>query len=830
MSSFSRDVALASRSLRRSPTFTTVAVLTIALGIGASAAIFSVMNAVLLKPLPYADEERLVTIWSDLTARSLNDFPMPPGDFHDLRRDVAAFEQVGAVVTGQQPLMNDDGEPEMLRTAGVTPNFLRMLGARAIAGRDFVDADGAVVAPPPGAGDGAAQQAPAAPPPPASAILSHGFWQRRFGGSSDVIGKVLRIGGQSVEVVGVLEPDVELLWPPSAGIERRPEIYSALRVDYENGSRINVFLRVIGKLKPGVTREQAQEQVNRLVLDLRERFPIKKTAGLVWRVEPMKADLIADVRPAITALMGAVMFVLLIACANVANLMLVRASTRARELAVRSALGGSRGALIRQVFAESLVVAIAGAALGLALAWAGIRVLQAIGPQDLPRLDAVSLDPGVVAFATIAALLSAVLFGSVPAIRASRPDLARLLAAGGRNAGLAGGKRLRSGVVVAEVALAFVLLIGSGLMIRSFVALHRASPGFDATGALTFRLSPILRQEEASRAAAVRELRSRLAAIPGVTAVTAVSPMPLDGTMSNMRWGTAEAVADPSKFQQANLHIVHPGYFEVMRTRVIDGRTFTEDDNVPGRRLLVVDRRFAEKAFPGKRAVGERIFARVAGPEPEWWDVIGVVEHQRHETLARDGREGVFVADGFFGFGAANRWVLRTSGDPLALASQARAAVRAFDRGLTINEVEPLTAFLDRARASTRFALVLIATFAVIALVLAVVGLYGVLATLVRQRTAEIGVRMAFGASQGAIARLVVGEGLRLGALGIGAGLVAALWLTRGMSTMLVGISPTDPSTFAGIALVFLAVAAVACWLPARRAAGVDPAVALRGE
>ncbi len=510
--------------------------------------------------------------------------------------------------------------------------------------------------------------------------------------------------------------------------------------------------------------------------------------------------------------------------------MLVRAASRERELAVRSALGGSRWALVRQMLVESMAIAGLGTLLGLGLAWAGIRLLLTIGPENLPRLDHTGIDPMVLGFSVLAAFVSAIVFGVTPAVRASRVPAAEALRAGGRNAGLAGGRRLRSAVVVAEVALAFVLLVGSGLMIRSFVALTRVNPGYDAHGILTFFLPNLNRPQPMARAALVQQLSERLRALPGVTGVTAANPLPLDGGLANMRWGPEAAAADPRLFQQANLHTVLPGYFETMGTRLIEGRTFSAADNDTLLKQLVVDVNFARKAFPGQSAAGKTILARIRTNEAEPWQIIGVVEHQRHETLARDGPETVFVPDGTFFFGAASRWVVRTSGDPALLAGTVRNAVRELDPSLAITDLQPMAVFLDKARAPTRFALVLIGVFAAIAVILGAVGLFGVLATMVRQRTAEIGVRMAFGAPQASILRLVVGHGMRLSLIGVALGAAAALALTRVMQTMLVGVGATDPLTFGVMAVLFLAIGAAACALPARQAARLDPNAALREE
>ncbi|HWP71427.1 MAG TPA: ABC transporter permease [Gemmatimonadaceae bacterium] len=833
MGTLRRDIAFALRTLIKSPVFSLTALVTIALGIGATTAIFSVINTVLLQPLPYDNRDRLAFITGDLSARNVLDFPMAPADFHDLRTTVKAFDEIAGLNTLQRPLFDDRGEARMLRVAAVTPNIFRVLGTRVALGRDFVDEDGAPIGPPPGqGGPGAAPQGPPPPPPPATVILSHEFWQQQFGGDPNMVGRSFQIGNnQQAQVVGILEPGVELLWFDGSGVERRPEVYQTLRQDFAAGSRVNVFIRAIGRLRAGTTMQAAQQEVNALVKDLRQRFPIKETAGAVWRVEPMRDYLVRNTKQSLLTLMGAVVFVLLIACANVANLLLVRTSQRERELAVRSALGGNRTALLRQMLVESLVLALVGGALGVALAWAGIQVLKAIGPQNLPRLDQVGLDPLVLGFTAAAAIASALLFGVVPAMRASRVDVADMLRAGGRTSSLSGaGKVLRAGVVTAEVALAFVLLVGSGLMIRSFIALQKAQPGYDPSGVLTFGLANTGQPSPEARAATVRQIHEKLAALPGVVGVTAATPIPFDGQQSNVRWGTEAALSNPALFQQADFRQILPNYFTVMKTALVDGRWFEEGDNVPGLSRIVIDNVMAAKAFPGERAIGKRIFARTGGPEPEPFEVIGVVRHQRSSSLAADGRETMYVPDGQFGFGNVFNWVIRTSGDPSSLTPAARAAIKEINPRFVITNLRTYDDLMGEARAPTKFALACIGVFAVVAALLAGIGLYGVLSTLVRQRTAEIGVRMAFGASSGSILQLVASQGLKLSVLGIGIGLLAAFSLTRVMSTMLVGVSPTDPLTFAAIAAFFLGVTALACWIPARRAARLDPVQALREE
>ncbi|HTL04875.1 MAG TPA: ABC transporter permease [Gemmatimonadales bacterium] len=828
-----KDLRHGIRSLTRHPSFALTVMLTLGLGIGASTAIFSVVNAVLLRPLPYADAGRLTLIWGDMRARHVSDFPFAPAPYRDLKAGSTAFQDIAALTPfGGAAVTVPGEEPEQVAALGVTQNLLPLLGVHVMQGRDFNDGDAAPPPPPPQQVPGAAPVAPP-PPLPTMLILNYDYWKRRFGGDPGVIGKTVDFAGGPASIVGVLGPGFEILFPPNTNMEAHPDVIAALRVDYERASRLNVFMRLVGRLKPGATLTQARVDAERAASALRESEQIFKAADIHYRVEPMHEDLVADVRPAIFALMGAVAFVLLIACANVANLLLVRTAAREQELAVRVALGGSSWRIVRQLLTESLVLAVAGAALGLGLAWAGIKFLVALAPSNLPRLDAIHIDTAVLGYLSLAALFSAVLFGLAPAIRSARPGLGEVLRRAGRQPGLAGGSFLRRAVVVAEVALSFVLLVGGGLMVRSFVALAHTSPGFDARGALTFTAG-IRGDSPEARAAQVRTMQEQLKAIPGVRAVTAVFPLPLDGTLINSRWGKEEAVTDPSKFQQANVHIVLPGYFEVMGTRLLAGRTYTEADNNRDFTGIVVDELLAKKAFPGENAVGKRLYVRSRGQTPEWLDIIGVVEHERHESMVTEGRMAIFFTDGFFGnHGVVSSWVLRCGDaacNPNELAGAARAVVKRVEPRTPFAAVKPMEELVENAMTGTRFALVLIGVFAAIAAALACIGLYGVLSTAVRQRTAEIGVRVAFGASARNILGQVIADGMKLCALGLGVGLLAAVWLTRAMTTMLVQVQPTDPVTYVAITLLFLLIGVAACWIPARRAAGLDPMAALRSE
>ena len=819
-----RDFSYAARTLRASPAFACAAVLTLALGIGASTAIFSVADAVLLRPLPYKDPGRLVYACADMVKRNVYDYLWSDANYLDLRNHASgALEDVAALRTGRAPLAHEDGTPEEVVFAAVTPNLFRLLGVRVILGRDFLASDGQ---PQPATANGA-------PPPPGQglptyAIASQEFFQHWFAGNPAALGKP--IGKNGPILVGVLEPGVELLFRPDKNIERRPDYYLAARLD-PSEARVVIRLRLIARLRPGVSLQRAQAEADAVAAQVRAIDPTYHGANLQMRLEPMQPYLVSRVRPAILALMGAVIFLLLIACSNVANLFLVRASLRARDLAVRTALGASWWRLVRQMLAEALLVAALGSALGFGLAWAGIYKLLAIVPANLPRGDSIRMDPAVFVFSMAAGLAAAVLFALAPSLRAARPDCAQMLRAGGRTSGLSGGALLRNAVVVAEVALCFVLLVGSGLMFRSFLALQRIDTGYDPHGVLTFRTTGgRTHPQPEERAAAVRQMQAALAAIPGVESVAAASGIPLTLPFYPYRWGKEDALTDLSKLQSADVQTVLPGYFQTMRTPLLAGRYFDDSDNHPEVRRIIVDQQLAAKAFPHASAVGQRILMRFRMADHEWFEIVGVVAHQRLASLIDPGREQAYLPDGFWGHQFVSAWALRTRGDPAQYASAVRAAMAKFDPSMLLADVETMDSIVERAQTGTRFSLLLIGVFASIAVLLAGVGLYGVLATLVRQRTPEIGVRMALGAQPAGVFRLMVGYGLRLSAAGIAAGLLAALLVTRAMTSMLIGTRPTDPLTFAVMAALFFAIAIGATWLPARRAAALDPSAALREQ
>lgn len=824
-----RDFRYAFRQLVRNPLFAATVISTIALGIGATVGVFSIVHSVLLRPLPYKNPDRLVVAYGDMRKRNATDLPFSSPDFLDLRNGAKSmFDGFAGVRTDRMLLEHGDGSAEQVRSANITPNFFGLMGARIVLGRDFTDADGFIqqqaadTVAPAVAGGGTIS-------PPA--ILSYDYWQRRYGGSPAVIGQHLSSGADpGPEIVGILAPGFELLFPPRTNVAQAPDVWIAAHLNYDVAQRKTLIYRVVGRLKSGVSLSNAQSEVDGIAAELQRNFPIWQTSDCHIDLQPMHQYLVAELKPSILALMGAAAFLLLVGCANIANLLLVRMSLRERELAVRIALGGGRWDLIRQVLVEAFLLTATGTLLGLGLAWAALRELSQLAPLSQPLLRSVQIDPAVLALTPLFGLCAAMIFALVPALHVSRPVLMSVLRTSGRNSLLAGGRMLRDSVVVTEIALSFALLVGAGLMLRSFIRLENIDPGFDARGLLTFQAlwpgQPNPQQQDAF----VHEVQDALRAIPGVTAVTAASPFPLADQFFPIRWGTEQAMSDATKFQAVDYQVVLPGYFGTLHTPLLAGRTFTEADNAGGRSLVVIDQLLASKAFPGQSAIGKRILIRLRTPEPEWAEIIGVVAHQRDTSLADMGREELYVTDGFMGHGFAARWGLRVTGNPASYDRLVREQLAKVSSRIVLTEVRPMDALLEESQATTRLCFALIATFAGIAVLLAALGIYGVLSTAVRQRTAEIGVRMALGATRGRVFGLVVRQGLALGISGILAGCVIALLLTRSIRSILVETKATDPLTYMGITAAFLLIVALASWLPARRAASVDPMQALRSE
>jgi putative ABC transport system permease protein len=822
MDGFGRDVRYALRSLGRDRGFTALAVATLALGIGANTAIFSVVRAVVMAPLPYDEPERLVFVWSRMDSRDVTHFPHSPPDYRDLRESTRSIEELAAVFSFRQALTPPDGEPVQVTTVGVTPNLLRTLRVQPALGRDLVEADALPAAPGAQPGDPDFVNT--------VALLDHDAWQERFGGDPEVVGRIVDLGANPTEIVGVLPAGFRLHLPEDANVPPRADVWIAARFDYDNALRNNVFLQLVGRLAPGATLEQARAEAERFSADLRERNAFWQTAGYGLDVEPLHAEVVGDVRPVLLALQAAVGLVLLIACANVSNLLLVRGGRRSREVAVRAAMGASRFRILRQMMAETVLLAFGGAAVGVVVALVGIDVLLGLRPDSLPRVDQVGLDRTVLGFTGAVALIASLACGSWPAVQGSRARLAESLKDRGRTGETRSQRGLQSGVIVSEVALSTVLLVAAAVMVRGFVALQQVEPGYRPEGVLTFSVPvPGARYPTAAERDRLHEaLDRRLGAIPGVERAAAVFPLPLGGQDFNGRWGLEEAESDPSAYQQTKYVAVSPGYFEAAGTRFVEGRPFSAAEHADSAAVVVIDRTLADKAFPGESALGRRILSRVITADAVWFEVVGVVEAQRHTSLT-DGRETLFFTNRYVG-GFANTWLLRTRGDPLALAGAARAAVRDVDATLPVSEVRTFDTYLDDALAPTRFALVLLTAFGGLAVALAAVGLYGVLAYTVGQRRREIGLRMAFGAERRGILGLVLRQGLVLVAIGIAVGTTAAWALGGVMERLLVDARSADALTYVGVAALFLTLSAAACIVPALRASRVDPAVTLRSE
>jgi putative ABC transport system permease protein len=825
------DVKYALRSFGRRPLFTAVLVLTLALGIGSNVAIFSVANAVLFRALPFQDPEELAFIWTRLpntnVARSLISGP----DLKDFETETSGFQGFGAAVAVAGTLTGD-GPAERIIGAYVSSNLLELLGVRPLLGRTHRSEDAFPM-------DPREFGNPNPKLPPNKVVLSYGLWQSRFGGDSAVIGKTILMDGWGSLVIGVLPQDFRIYLPADAAMPANIDAWGILPNNLADFQRDAAFLTVVTRLKTGVTLTQAQDEMDRLATRLREVHQVHKTQNTQIVVAGMHRDIVAHARPALVALLGAVAFVLLIACANIGNLLLVRASERGREIAVRAALGGGRARIVGQMLTESLVLAAAGTVLGVMVAWQGIGVIRAFSPANLPRIESVSLDARAFAFAAAAALVAALLFGLAPALRAVRGNLADGLRDRGTDTGGIRGNKLRTALVISEVMLSLVLLIGSGLMVRSFAAIQRVNPGFDARNVVTFTAPiPFLRYfSSQARATFINRLGDRLAAIPGVESVGGVTPLPLAGgeQYSVGSYGRVGEADDVYRGNKADFKAVLPGYFEAMRIPVVSGRTFVRSDNEDqALDVAIVDVKFAARLFGSEDPLGAQILVdhfneQTFQVERVPVTIVGVVANVRSASLAVEGRETIYVPYVFQAFLPVT-FTVRTAIAPESLVEQIRSEVKTLDPDVPVADLKTLEAWVSEATSQTRFLLALSGTFAGLALVLAALGLYGVISYAARQRTREIGVRVALGASDRDIQRLILGQGMIMATIGILLGLGASVALTRVVSSYLVGVSATDPVTFALVSALLLGVSALAAYLPARRAVRINPVSALRDE
>jgi len=828
---FRQDVRYAVRTFRQRPGFTAVVVLTLALGIGSNVAIFSVANAVLLRPLPFKDPERLVLVWNRMANANRPNAPVSGPDFLDYKKQTTMFEDFAGAIAVEGTITGE-GRPEQVMVGWSTDNLFKVLGVRPFMGRDFEPGDGTPI-------DPKVLLDPNSILPPGALLLTHGMWQRQFGADPLVLGKTLQLDGHACIIVGVLPRDFRIYLPAYAGMPTNIDAWRVIPIDFSTNPRDGEWLTVVSRLKPEVTLEQAQAEMDALAARFREQFQHHASVGMEIVLNSMHRDVVAHVRPLLLTLLGAVGFVLLIACANVANLLLVRAAEREREIAVRAALGGGQGRIIAQMLTESGVLAVAGGLLGLALAWTEIRMLVALQPAALPRLETVGIDGNVLLFTAGASLLAAFAFGAAPALKAASPNLANALKDRGSEAGGVRGNKVRTALVVTEVGLSLVLLIGAGLTVRSFTKLQQVKPGFDPENVLTLSVPlPFFKyRDPEARANFFDQLQQRIVALPGVQAVGGATPLPLGGGDQYwvLAYGREGATEEEWSTNRADYRAVLPGYTRAMGIKLIAGRALTEADNQKAAlRVVVVDEKLAERTWPNEDPIGKgmkivRFNEETLKLERMSVQVVGVVQHVRSESLTADGRGAIYYPYRFFPWWPMTLTV-RGTANPLGLVGVIRAEVEALDPDVPVAEVRLMEDYVADAMAQARFALTLIAVFAVLALTLASIGLYGVISYSFRQRIQEFGVRMAFGADAGRILRLVVSHAMFLSLAGVGVGLLVALAVTRMVSSLLFGVTPTDPVTFVGIPLLLVGITTLASYIPARRATRIDPMHALRGE
>ncbi|HZM89265.1 MAG TPA: ABC transporter permease [Blastocatellia bacterium] len=805
-----QDLRYAMRMLAKKPGFTLIAVITLALGIGANTAIFSVVNAVLLNPMPYREPDRLIQFWETNPLKSWTQAPIAPANLFDWQQQNQSFEEIAAYMGSDKSgpgiaglHLTGDGEPERVKALYVTGNVFSVLGVDTMLGRTLREDETwqgkhTVV------------------------VLSHALWQRRFGGDPGVIGQKISLNGRSREVVGVMAADFYFpskeieLWVPMGWNQQQ---IAQLRRPH--------FLRAVGRLKPGVTTEQARAEITAIAGRLEEQYPETNTQMGVG-LGPLKDWIVGDTKLPLMVFLVAVGFVLLIACANVANLLLARAATRNREVAIRTALGARRSRIVRQLLTESFMLALVGGGLGVLLALWSKDLLVAFSPGDIPRLEEARLDAKVLGFTIGLTLLTTFLFGLAPALQASKPDLVSTLKEGGQKGGSQGG-RVRSVLVVAEVALALVLVIGAGLMIRSFLRLQQVDPGFNANNLLMLSVGlPGAKYPEDSQAITFFEqAEQRLKALPGVLEVGATNVAALKGSgyTNDM---TIEGRPPEDYVREIRHKTVTPDYFRAMGIQLLSGRQFDKSDNATSS-TIIVNEAFARRCFPGEDPVGKRVkFAKPTEPGT-WETIVGVVRSEKQDSLGTEPKPESYKTQ-LQEPSSSMTLVIRTAGDPKALIGAARDQIRALDKDLPPYNVKTMDEAVYESLVRERFTTLLLIVFAGLALTLAAIGIYGVMSYAVNQRTHEIGIRVALGAQTRDIFKQVIGRAMRLAAAGIALGLAASIALTRLMASLLYGVSTTDPLTFASIAIVLLGVSLLASYIPARRATKVDAMIALRYE
>ncbi|HEX2491814.1 MAG TPA: ABC transporter permease [Blastocatellia bacterium] len=806
-----QDLRYGLRTLARKPGFTIVAIIALALGIGANTAIFSVVNSVLLRPLAYHDPAALVVINHDYPKINLKASVSAIGYTH-YRDNVKSFESVAAV-TGGGFNLTGGGDPEQVNGSMVTHNFFSALGVRSLLGRVFLAEEDQ-----PGKNKVVA--------------LSHAFWQRRFGGDPGIVNKTITINDESYTVVGVMPPSFQFgrelgrvvdLWTPIA--------FTREQLDFNRLTNENLF--VIARLKPGVKIGQAQAELDAIAANLRQQYmPGADRSNWGLTTQSLNELVVGDIRQALWLLMGIVGLVLLIACANVANLLLARAADRQKEMAIRTALGAGRRRVIRQLLTESALLAVIGGALGLALAWFGIGALVKVNQVQIPRVNEIGVDWRALAFTLGVSLLTGVVFGLVPALQASKANLHETLKEGGRTG--TGGSRawIRNTLVVLEMALALVVLISAGLLIRSFLRLQQVNPGFapQNTLAMSLALPATKYKEPAQRANFYKEALQGIRALPGVQSAGAVSNLPLSGDNSSGSFRIeGREVPQGQSLPHGDRWAATTDYFSTMKIPIVRGRFFDDRDTMESQPVAIIDDAMARKYWPNEDPMGKRISFQVVNGNRVWREIVGIVGHVRHRGLEGESRVQYYMPHSQTQ-NAFMSLVVRANVDPTSLTGAVRGAISGMDKDMPVFRVKTMDQFVNDSMSQRRFAMTLVGIFAAVAMALACVGLYGVLSYSITQRFHEIGIRMALGARAADVLWLVVGQGMLLALAGVALGGVAAFLLTRLMANLLFGVTASDPLTFATIALSLTLVALAACLAPALRATKVDPTEALRYE
>jgi putative ABC transport system permease protein len=822
MNTLAQDLRYALRVFAKNPGFTLAAVFSLAIGIGANTSIFSVANGLLLRPLPYRDAGRLVILWNRSPGLNITEDWFSTAQYFDIKNGHTGFEQVAIAIGGNYNLTGH-GEAERVGVIRVSSNLLPMLGVRPLWGRLFVAEEDA-------------------PGRPATALLTYGMWTRRYGADPDMVGKAIQINGQSYEVVGILPKSFALpreVLPTLYGAELH-EIFLPLPLGPDAARiRNHEDYNIIGKLRPGVSVGQAQAEMDTITARLRRDYPesYPPNGGLTFSIVPLQQQVVGNVRRTLFVLLGSVGFVLLIACANVANLLLSRSVARQKEIAVRMAMGAGRARILRQLLTESVLLAVCGGALGIVFVVWSMNWIRILGPQSIPRLQNVRVDGRVLLFTLLLSVFSGILFGLAPALRVSRLDLNATLKDAGR--GTAGasavwgrGNSMRRLLVVSELALSVVLLIGAGLLIRSFANLQDVAPGFNPKNVLTFELTMTGRKYGDPQAvlSTYRLLWERLENLPGVTAAGGITSLPLSQAFA---WTpiTIEGRIPPAgeRFINADARIVGWNYFQAMEIPLRRGRLFNETDTATNPPVIIIDERLADEFWPGQDPVGRRIHLVDMKAKDFWSTIVGVVGRVKQDSLDSDPRIAFYVPQTQFPVRAMTL-VLRSGAEPAGVASAVKSEIRSLDTDLPMYAVRTMEERVGESLARRRFSMLLLGLFAGLALVLATIGIYGVMAYLVSQGTREIGIRIALGATPRHILGLVVRQGLALALTGVAIGLAGAFALTRLMHSLLFGVNATDPATFAAIALLLALVALTASYIPAHRAARIDPMISLRCE